>query len=104
MALAAISVWEMALLFVRGRLSIYGSAEKSVQQVLDPLGIVVKPLTPEGAVLAYFPRLILAIGLILGLGLPSNPTVSRWSPRTKALAIPSCSEQFGSFTPRSFAQ
>jgi PIN domain nuclease of toxin-antitoxin system len=52
MALAAISLWEMALLFARGRLSIYGTVEKSVQQVLDTLGLVVKPLTPEIAVLA----------------------------------------------------
>jgi PIN domain nuclease of toxin-antitoxin system len=46
----------MALLFARGRLSIYGSAERSVQQVLNTLGIVVKPPTREGAVLAYFPE------------------------------------------------
>jgi PIN domain nuclease of toxin-antitoxin system len=53
MALAAISLWEMALLFARG-LSIYGTVEKSVQQVSDTLGLVVKPLTPEIAVLAAF--------------------------------------------------
>ena len=50
--IAAISLWELAMLFARGRLEAMGSLEASVQLVIDRAGVIVKPLTPEIAVLA----------------------------------------------------
>jgi PIN domain nuclease of toxin-antitoxin system len=50
--IAAISLWELAMLFARGRLEAMGSPEASVQLVIDRAGVIVKPLTPAIAVLA----------------------------------------------------
>ncbi|HZR30779.1 MAG TPA: type II toxin-antitoxin system VapC family toxin [Terriglobales bacterium] len=60
-AISAISLWELALLFSRGRLRPRGSIEDSVQMVIDSVGAVVKPITPAIAALATqfaedFPR------------------------------------------------
>ena len=50
--IAAISLWELAMLFARGRLEATGTLEASVRLVIDRSGVIVKPLTPEIAVLA----------------------------------------------------
>ena len=50
--IAAISLWELAMLFARGRLEAMGSPEALVQLVIDRAGVIVKPLTPEVAVLS----------------------------------------------------
>ena len=56
-AVAAITLWETASLFARGRIATYGTVEASVRRVLEALGAVVKPLTVEIAVLAtQFPE------------------------------------------------
>jgi PIN domain nuclease of toxin-antitoxin system len=51
-AIAAISLWELALLFSRGRLEATGTIEASVQLVMDRSGVTVKPITPEVAALS----------------------------------------------------
>jgi PIN domain nuclease of toxin-antitoxin system len=56
-AMASISLWEMALLFARGRIETYGTIEAWVRQVLETVGVVVKPITQEIAILAaQFPE------------------------------------------------
>jgi PIN domain nuclease of toxin-antitoxin system len=47
LAMASISLWEMALLFARGRIETYGTIEAWVGQVLETVGIVVKPITQD---------------------------------------------------------
>src|SRR4029077_10298906 len=57
LALAAISLWEIASLFARGRVQTYGTVETSVRQVLETVGVIVKPITVEIAALAtQFPE------------------------------------------------
>ena len=57
LAMASISLWEMASLFTRRRIETYGTIEASMRQVLETVGIVVKPITPEIALLAaQFPE------------------------------------------------
>jgi PIN domain nuclease of toxin-antitoxin system len=51
LAIAAISLWETASLFARRRVESYLTVEASVRQVLETVGVVVKPLTVEIAVL-----------------------------------------------------
>jgi PIN domain nuclease of toxin-antitoxin system len=54
--MASISLWEMASLFARGRIETYGTIE-AVRQVLETVGVVVKPITQEIAILAaQFPE------------------------------------------------
>jgi PIN domain nuclease of toxin-antitoxin system len=52
LAIASISLWEIASLFARGRIQTYGTIEASLRQVLETVGVVVKPITQEIAVLA----------------------------------------------------
>ena len=51
-AIASISLWEAASLFARRRIASYTTVEASVRQVLETVGVIVKPLTAEVAVLA----------------------------------------------------
>lgn len=57
LAMASISLWELALLFARGRIETYGTIEAWVRRVLETVGVVVKPITQEIAILAaQFPE------------------------------------------------
>ena len=57
LAIASISLWEMASLFARGRIETYGTIEASVRQILQTVGVTVKPITQEIAILAtQFPE------------------------------------------------
>jgi PIN domain nuclease of toxin-antitoxin system len=61
MAIASVSLWELALLFARGRLRLQGTIEGSVRQVVESTGVAVLELTPTIAALAVqlpdgFPR------------------------------------------------
>lgn len=57
LAVASITLWEIAALFARGRIRSYGTVDASVRQVLETIGAIVKPLTIEIAVLAtQFPE------------------------------------------------
>ena len=59
--ISAISLWELALMFSRGRLEATGTIEASVRLMLERSGVIIKPVTPEVAALATqfpddFPR------------------------------------------------
>lgn len=57
LAIASISLWEMASLFARGRIQTYGTIEACLRQVLETVVVVVKPITQEIAILAaQFPE------------------------------------------------
>ena len=49
-AISAISIWELALLFSRGKIQGSGTIEASIQELLE--GVTVLPITPEIAALA----------------------------------------------------
>jgi PIN domain nuclease of toxin-antitoxin system len=51
LAVASISLWETASLFARRRVESYLTVEASVREVLETVGVVVKPLTVEIGVL-----------------------------------------------------
>jgi PIN domain nuclease of toxin-antitoxin system len=57
LSIAAITLWEMATLFSRGRMRAPGTVEDSIQLLLDSSGVSVRPLTPLVAALAtQFPE------------------------------------------------
>jgi PIN domain nuclease of toxin-antitoxin system len=57
LAVADITLWELAFLFARGTLRTHGTVEKTVQHFVTRSGVHVKPITPEIAVLAtQFPE------------------------------------------------
>jgi PIN domain nuclease of toxin-antitoxin system len=56
-AISSMTLWELAVLFSRGRLEATGNIESSVKLVLERSGVTVKPITPEIAALAtQFPE------------------------------------------------
>jgi PIN domain nuclease of toxin-antitoxin system len=95
LALASISLWEMASLFARGRIQTYGTIEASVRQVLETVGVIVKPITQEIAILAtQFPesyprdpadRLIGATARAEGLALVTQDERMRSSPLLRTI-------------------
>jgi PIN domain nuclease of toxin-antitoxin system len=92
-AVAAITVWELALLLSQGKLQIYGNIEASLRVLLEP--VTVRPITSEIAVLAaQFPddyprdpadRLIGATARAEGLTLITRDQRIRNSPLIKTL-------------------
>ncbi len=50
LAVAAITLWELAMLLHRGRIRAYGTIEASIRLLSE--GTIVKPLTPEIAALS----------------------------------------------------
>jgi PIN domain nuclease of toxin-antitoxin system len=94
-AIAAISLWELASLFSRRRIESYGTVEASVQQILDAVGVAIKDMTLEIAVLAtQFPdtysrdpaaRLIGATALAEGVALVTHDEKIRRSPLLKTI-------------------
>ena len=94
-ALAAISLWELALLFSRGRLRAAGTVETSVRWIAEGAGATIKPLTLEVAALAtQFPedfphdpvdRLIAATARAEGMTLITRNERIRQSPLLKTL-------------------
>jgi len=92
-AVSAISVWELALLFSRGRIQGYGTVEASVRLLLE--GVSVRPITPEIAALAtQFPddyphdpvdRLIGATARAEGVTLVTRDERIRRSPLIRTL-------------------
>ena len=95
LAIASISLWELASLFARGRIQTYGTVEMSVRQVLETVGAVVKPITQEIAILAtQFPdnyprdpadRLIGATARAEGLALITQDERIRSSPLLRTI-------------------
>ncbi len=55
--ISAMSLWELAVLFARGRLEMTGTIESSIKLVLERSGVTIRPITPEIAALAtQFPE------------------------------------------------
>jgi len=55
LAVSAITVWELATLFARGKVQAYGTIEVSINLLLEE--VTVRPITPEIAALAtQFPE------------------------------------------------
>ena len=87
-AIAAITLWELAMLVFRGRIQSYGTVEASVHLLTN--GVVIKPMTAEiAAVAAQFPsdyprdpadRLIGATCKVEGIPLITRDEQLRGSP------------------------
>jgi len=92
-AVSAISVWELALLFSRGKIQGSGTIEVSIRELLD--GVTTLPITPEIAALAtQFPddyphdpvdRLIGATARAEGLTLVTRDERIRRSPLVRTV-------------------
>jgi PIN domain nuclease of toxin-antitoxin system len=88
LAIADITLWELAMLFSRGRIQAYGTVDASVRLLTE--GVVIKPITPEiAAISAQFPpdfptdpadRLIAATAKSEGLALVTRDEKLRMSP------------------------
>jgi len=94
-SIADISLWELALLFSRGRLRAPGTVEASVRGIVEGAGASIKPITLEIAALAtQFPedfphdpvdRLISATARAEGITLITHDARIRQSPLLKTL-------------------
>lgn len=94
-AIASITLWELAFLIAQGRFQSYASIEDSLQLLVRSSGVVVKPITPTIAVLAtQFPldyprdpadRLIGATARAEGLALVTRDERIRSSPLLKTI-------------------
>jgi PIN domain nuclease of toxin-antitoxin system len=93
--IGSISLWELAVLFDRGRLRASGTIESSVRSIIEGTGIVIHEITPEIAALATafpddFPqdpadRLIGATARSLGLPLVTRDQRIHQSSLLKAI-------------------
>jgi PIN domain nuclease of toxin-antitoxin system len=93
LAIAAITLWELAALVAKGRIQAYGTVEASVRLLIE--GVTVRPLTPEIAALAIqfsddYPRdpadrLIGATARAEGLLLVTRDEKMRGSPLLKTI-------------------
>ena len=93
LAISAITLWELARLFAKGRLQAYGSLETSVRLMIED--VTVKEISPEIAALAaQFPddyphdpadRLIGATARAEGLTLVTRDEAIRRSPLLKTI-------------------
>ena len=94
-AIAAISLWELAFLFSRGRLRAPGTIDAAVRGIVEEAGASIKPITLEVAALAaQFPddfphdpvdRLIAATARAEGMTLITRDERIRQSPLLKTL-------------------
>jgi PIN domain nuclease of toxin-antitoxin system len=92
-AISAITIWELALLFARGKIQGSGTIEASIRGLME--GITVRPITPEIAALTtQFPddyprdpadRLIGATARAEGMTLVTRDEKIRRSPLLKTL-------------------
>jgi len=94
-AIASITVWELALLFARGILRTHSTVEAAVQNLLTRSGVVILPITAEVAAIAAqfsddYPkdpadRLIGATALAKGMGLVTRDERIRAYHRLKTI-------------------
>lgn len=90
LAIASITLWEVAMMVARGRVIPQGTPEAWLDALIDRSGVVVKEITPVVATLAtHFPadfpsdpadRLIAATARADGLALVSRDAALRASP------------------------
>jgi PIN domain nuclease of toxin-antitoxin system len=52
-AIAAMSLWEIAMMFSRGQITPRGSVEASVRRLVEEAGVEIRSITPEIAALAW---------------------------------------------------
>jgi PIN domain nuclease of toxin-antitoxin system len=94
-AIAGITVWELALLFARGILRTHSTVEAAVQNLVTRSGVVIVPITAEVAAIAAqfsddYPkdpadRLIGATALAKGMGLVTRDERIRAYHRLKTI-------------------
>ena len=77
-AIASISLWELAMLFDRGRLRAPGTLESSIARFLDDTHVVVQETTPP----------IAALALTFAHGFPQDPADRLIGATARALGIP----------------
>ncbi len=95
MAIASISLLEIAYLFARGQLRASGTIEASIRKILETSGVVIREITPEIAALStQFPedyprdpadRLIGATARSEGLALVTRDAAIRASPLIRTI-------------------
>lgn len=95
LAIADISIWELACLFTKGVLRSHGTVENAVQNFISRSGVIVQPITAEIAAIAtQFPgdyprdpadRLIGATARSQGLALVTRDEKIRSSPLLKTI-------------------
>ena len=95
LAIASITLWELAFLFSRRRLRHRGTIEQSMREVLEATRVAIKEITPEIAILAQqfarpFPsdpqdRLIAATAIVEGLPLVTADDDIRASPLVRTI-------------------
>ena len=93
LAIAAVTLWELAMLLARGRIQTYGTLEASLRMLVE--GVTIRPLTAEIAALAtQFPddyprdpadRLIGTTARAEGLALVTRDEGIRRSPLLKTI-------------------
>ena len=93
LAVAAVTLWELANLAVRGRIELSGTLESALDQITD--GVIIQPLTiAVSAVAAQFPpsfprdpadRLIAATAVVHGLTLITRDERLQSSPLLKTI-------------------
>ncbi len=93
LAISAISLWEIAILFAKGKIQGYGTVEASIRVLIEDVSV--RPITPEIAALAaQFPdeysrdpsdRLIGATARAEGLTLITRDEKIRKSPLLKTV-------------------
>jgi PIN domain nuclease of toxin-antitoxin system len=89
-AISAITLWELSMLFSRDRIESYGTVESSVATVVESASVAIKPLTIAiAAMAAQFPenfprdpadRIIAATARLEGLNLITRDERIRESP------------------------
>jgi PIN domain nuclease of toxin-antitoxin system len=94
-AIASITLWELAMLFARGRLRGPGTAETSIRSIVEATRVSVREITPDVAALAtQFPadfpadpadRLIAATARADGLPLVTSDERIQASPLVKTI-------------------
>jgi PIN domain nuclease of toxin-antitoxin system len=95
LSLASISLWEVAMLLARGRITAQGTPEGWLAQMLDASGVTVREITPAIAALAaHFPeafpgdpadRIIAATARANGVALVSRDARMRASPLVETI-------------------
>ena len=94
-AIASITLWEVAMLLARGRLRGAGSIEHAVRELIEARPIVVRELTPTiAAIAAQFPdqfprdpcdRIIAATAMAEGIALVTHDADLLESPLVKTI-------------------